>query len=443
MRPAHDAGAGTGAGAGHGKLLLCGEHAVVHGHPAIALAVDRGTRVAIRAQPGPTVIDSPHADARVREALLTVVPAEGWSIGVRTDLPVGRGMGSSAALAVALVRAHADLDRDPIDADEAYRRAMPIERAFHGNPSGVDVAVAARGGTLWFRRGDPPERTSLPAPPWSVVVLDSGTAGDTAALVAAVAARRPQIDPVLDRIGELVAAARDVLDDPAAIGALIDENHAHLREIGVSTDALDALVALARRAGAHGAKLAGAGGGRRGDGGGRRARSDAARGRGGGRRGVRGEPCPPDAGSNGLGRVRRACARAQTLPSCNGAGIAPVPVMLRRGPGPQGLSGCVSFRVISVAGGRSGSKRLVGAVARSSCDQRGRLAKKMRSGACSGAVVRSSSRPRWKPLISSHHPTAPLPARSSYVDPPDRTMSVRRPRTRRFDPDLPPATETT
>jgi mevalonate kinase len=245
-------------GHGNGKLLLCGEHAVVHGFPAIAFAVDRGTIVHLSSRPGPTRIGSPHADHRLVAALRGVLPEEGLDVDVETDLPVGRGMGSSAALAVALVRARDGADLGP---DVVYDRAMPIERAFHGNPSGVDVAVSARGGCLWFRRGDPPVREPLRPGDWSIAVLDSGTAGDTAALVAGVAARRPGIDADLERIGGLVHEARAVLDDPVALGPLLTENHELLRRIGVSTPVLDDLVGFALGAGALGAKLAGAGGG--------------------------------------------------------------------------------------------------------------------------------------------------------------------------------------
>lgn len=136
----------TASGTGRGKLLLCGEHAVVYGHPAIAFAVDRRTTVTLTERPGPTEICSVHADERLLAALAGVVEPEGLRVEVSTDLPVGRGMGSSAALAVALVRARAALAGEAPDPDEVYERAMPIERAFHGNPSGVDVAVSARGG---------------------------------------------------------------------------------------------------------------------------------------------------------------------------------------------------------------------------------------------------------------------------------------------------------
>ncbi len=135
---------------------------------------------------------------------------------------------------------------------------------FHGTPSGLDHTVSARGGALWYRREDGELQVqALALPALRLVVLDSGVAGNTASLVAGVRARRPGVDPLLARIGALVGELRQalLLEDLAASGALIDENHALLQQIGVSSPALDALVSLARAAGALGAKLAGAGGG--------------------------------------------------------------------------------------------------------------------------------------------------------------------------------------
>ena len=248
-------------GQGHGKLILCGEHAVVYGHPAVAFAVDLATSVTLEARPGPTAIDGAAADARLTEALRLVLPAEGFCVRVASSVPVGRGMGSSAALAVALVRARAALDGTTLDDDATYAAAMPCERVFHGNPSGLDVAVSVRGGCLRFTRGVPPTLEPLAPGPWQVVVLDTGVAGDTAALVAGVASRRPAIDPHIEAIGALVDRCCGALGSPARLGPLLTENHRLLQAIGVSTPALDELVHLALDAGALGAKLAGAGGG--------------------------------------------------------------------------------------------------------------------------------------------------------------------------------------
>lgn len=254
--------AAAATGRGHGKLILCGEHAVVYGHPALALAIDRGTTVRLVERPGPTLpTDDTIDDPRLVTALRAVLPPEGLGVEIRTDLPVGRGMGSSAALAVALVRAEAARLGESLGDHDVFRRAFAVERVFHGNPSGVDQAVSARGGLLRYRRGPPPTFEALPCPKWRLVVLDSGVAGDTSALVAGVASRRPAVDADLDRIGALADRAAGVLDDPERLGPLLVENHALLRAIGVSTPALDALVELALAAGAWGAKLAGAGGG--------------------------------------------------------------------------------------------------------------------------------------------------------------------------------------
>jgi mevalonate kinase len=97
--------------------------------------------------------------------------------------------------------------------------------------------------------------------PISAVVLNTGVAGDTAQLVAGVNARRPGNEHLLQRLGQLVEERAPHLDDTAALGEAMNEAHGLLTELGVSTTLLDELVVLARRHGALGAKLSGAGGG--------------------------------------------------------------------------------------------------------------------------------------------------------------------------------------
>jgi mevalonate kinase len=251
----------TWEGTGHGKLILCGEHAVVYGFPALAVAVDRSTKARIGSCAGPTRVNSKFGDARLEEAIREILPGEGWEVELTTDLPVGRGMGSSASLAAAVVRADAARRNTGESLRELYERAFKIERHFHGNPSGIDHAVALHGGLIRFRRAAALEMKHLTPPDWPIVVLDSGQSSNTARMVGAVAARRPGCDPVLEKIGALVERAENVLHDVDAFGALLTENHFLLRDLGVSTDMLDTLVELALRCGATGAKLAGAGGG--------------------------------------------------------------------------------------------------------------------------------------------------------------------------------------
>lgn len=243
-----------------GKLILLGEHAVVYGHRAIAVAVSLGTTVRLRRHAGPTTLASGSMDdPRMQLALACALPPQGLSVEIESELPMGRGMGSSAAFTVALLRARGALEGRTPSFEELYRDGFALERAFHGNPSGLDHTVSALGGALLYRRGEPPQRLQMPQT--AVVVLDSGTSGNTAEMVAGVAARRPAVDADLAALGLLVERSLGVLDQPEALGALMNEAQAGLSRIGVSTPALDRLVDLALQAGAFGAKLAGAGGG--------------------------------------------------------------------------------------------------------------------------------------------------------------------------------------
>lgn len=271
-------------GAAPGKLILAGEHAVVYGHRAVAAAVTLGTTVELRYRPGPSGIDAADIDdGRLWPALQSVLPeawrAAGLGLTIRTTLPVGCGMGSSAALAVAVIRAVAALEGRRADFAECYDKGFVIERAFHGTPSGIDHTVSSMGGVLCYRRGTAqagaqagaqaaPQVERLPPPPLAWIVLDTGRpARTTAEMVAGVRARQPTA--ALDAIGALVerlvarlrAAGPVGPEQIAEIGAMLDGNHRLLQEIGVSTDRLDAACGAIRAAGAAGAKLAGAGGG--------------------------------------------------------------------------------------------------------------------------------------------------------------------------------------
>lgn len=252
-------------GSAPGKIILLGEHSVVYGYPAVAAAVDLRTTVQLVRREGPTALDQPWVeDPRLLDALHAVLPRHGVGVTIQSELPVGKGMGSSAALAVALGRAWAALCGKPPSSEAITRDAWAVERVFHGSPSGIDHTVSLSGGAVVYRKTDTgAEFTKLVLAPLPLVVIDSGTAGDTAALVAGVLARRPGVDPILAEIGSLVEATIPTLGDPdlTELGRTMSENHRLLKCLGVSTPSLDKIVDLAMGAGAQGAKLAGAGGG--------------------------------------------------------------------------------------------------------------------------------------------------------------------------------------
>jgi mevalonate kinase len=151
---------------------------------------------------------------------------------------------------------------------------MAWERVFHGNPSGVDAAVSASGGCVYFRRNDP---GAAPAPPSIEPVLvkgglvlaigSTGVPSSTKTMVDGVARlreRRPEIaQKSFEGIRALVQNARLAIEagDKFALGRLMDLNQMILSGLFVSSEEIERMCSLARDKGAFGAKLTGAGGG--------------------------------------------------------------------------------------------------------------------------------------------------------------------------------------
>jgi mevalonate kinase len=264
---------------GFGKIILLGEHAVVYGYPALAAALDRGVTIAPVATPagGPlrlelrvwnvaVVAGDDHPVARSLAAIADELGAGRPPLSLIGDaqIPPGAGLGSSAALAVAVARAVLTHLQRPLDLGLLTRAAGASEALVHGRPSGVDVALAIAGGVGVFRR-----TTGLVpltrVPPLRVLVGPSGAPRSTAAMIDQVAqATGGQPDDArLRELGALTdtAAAALIAGDRAGLGAAMNRAQGLLADLGVSTPALDALCEAARAAGADGAKLTGAGGG--------------------------------------------------------------------------------------------------------------------------------------------------------------------------------------
>lgn len=266
-------------GFGHGKVLLFGEHAVVHGSAALGAGLSSG--VLARATPAGSwslrcrawnlevSLEQPHRVAGCLEILQREWPSQPLAFELDASIPAGAGMGSSAAMAVALLRAtrafHAVTDDEM---DHLWPLAMDMERVFHGNPSGLDHTAAITGQVFEFRRGTPPQvRVLSLSTPIDLVIGLAAAGADTGRMVAGFTGRLQRRGPVgaavLATIESIVHQATTALQvaDLTALGELMLMNHGLLAAMGVSTAALDAACHTAMESGAIGAKLTGAGGG--------------------------------------------------------------------------------------------------------------------------------------------------------------------------------------
>lgn len=261
-----------------GKVLLVGEHAVVHGAPAIALGLGSGARVEVsrsdesvlelgaeRYPLGSGAGDAAPVAARAFAALLEALGASSVAARATLDIPAGAGLGASAALGVALARACAALSGSGEPGDIA-RAALAWENVFHGDASGVDTAAAEHGGCIWFTRQEGATKLDVGGV-LRVVVAQVEPGASTRRMVEAVAAQQ-RAEPALfaEHIADITALAHEArgvitAGDWPKLGQLMNANHVHLQALGVSTPGLDGARAAALLAGAFGAKLTGAGGG--------------------------------------------------------------------------------------------------------------------------------------------------------------------------------------
>jgi mevalonate kinase len=282
-----------------GKVYLFGEHAVVYGEPAVPCAVGRRARVTaerrdddrIRVEASDLSLDGfaityggdlDEADVNVATDLVEAAtgyvdgavdqardaadaPDAGFTVTIESEIPLGAGLGSSAAVVVAGIDAAARELGVELSPEELADRAYQVEHEVQeGQASRADTFCSAMGGAVRVEGDDCRKIPDAPELPF-VVGYDGG-AGNTGELVANVRDLRDQYRFAADTvaaIGDIVRTGEQALldDDVEEVGRLMNFNHGLLSALGVSSRSLDTMVWAARDAGATGAKLTGAGGG--------------------------------------------------------------------------------------------------------------------------------------------------------------------------------------
>ena len=274
-----------------GKVILFGEHSVVYGQPAIAVPVTQvQAKAIITARPdrpagwvdlaapniglAASLNDLPEdhpisfvVERVFQETAISRPPA--MTIRITSTIPIAAGLGSGAAVSVAIIRALSGFLGQPLPDDRVSDLAYEVEELHHGTPSGIDNTVITYVMPVHFKRasedGSQQVETFDVAEPFTIIIGDSGIPSPTAITVADVRLARKAdpktFDDIFKKIGEIVVHGKRAIEhgDNDTLGTLMDQNHAMLVKMGVSSPELDSLVRAARHAGALGAKLSGAG----------------------------------------------------------------------------------------------------------------------------------------------------------------------------------------
>ncbi len=269
-----------------GKIILCGEHAVVYNRPAIALPVTQvQAKTMVMAnpagQPGQVEIDAPLIDLKtnleslseehplalairgVQTALhIPILPA--CRMRITSTIPIASGLGSGAAVSVSIARALSAFCGHPLSDEQVSAIAFRVDQAYHGTPSGIDNTVITYAQPVFYLKDRPFERLEMNHP-HTFIIGDSGISSPTHLVVGDVR-RRWTADPtayeaIFERIGAIAWRVRECLatGDQTGLGAAMSANHALLQQLDVSCPELDRLVDAAMAAGAAGAKLSGGG----------------------------------------------------------------------------------------------------------------------------------------------------------------------------------------
>lgn len=263
----------------HSKLILLGEHAVVYGKPAIAIPFPLEVAATVERREGAlalacTYYTGPIDSAPIKLQGIAVCiketlkhlkrPLKGLLIQLHSEIPLGRGLGSSAAIAISIVRGLFAFFKETLSQKTLTSLVQISEIYAHGNPSGIDIAAASSEVPIWFQKQKEvaPLKVGIPL---HLVVADSGLVSDTLTAVQHVkmnyTLEHEKTRKTIYQIERIARAGKLAISEGNVhlLGRLLNMNHEMLKMLGVSDDLLNQLVEAARNAGAFGAKLTGGG----------------------------------------------------------------------------------------------------------------------------------------------------------------------------------------
>lgn len=270
----------TAVGTAIGKIILIGEHSVVYGEPALAIPFPTTKiKTTIQRKDGPVKLNcffyegllynAPERLFGLTSVIKQVVDSfneklENLSVNIESSIPPERGMGSSAAVAVATIRGLYNFFNKPLTNEDLLKWTNISEKIVHGNPSGLDAAIIVGEKPLYYIKGKEffPFSFKLDA---YLIVADTGQLGQTQEAVSSVRnlmeSNPRKGEPLIKELGTLANEAKGFmeLNDKVRLGGAMTRAHFLLDKLSVSNKQLNQLVSIALENNALGAKLTGGG----------------------------------------------------------------------------------------------------------------------------------------------------------------------------------------
>ncbi|MDU0423151.1 mevalonate kinase [Staphylococcus haemolyticus] len=266
-----------GYGESNGKIILIGEHAVTFGEPAIAIpftsgkvkvlieSLEKGNYSAIQSDvyDGPLYDAPEHLKSLIGHFVENKKVEEPLLIKIQANLPPSRGLGSSAAVAVAFIRASYDYLGLPLTDKELLENADWAERIAHGKPSGIDTKTIVTNQPVWYQKGEVEILKTLDLDGY-MVVIDTGVKGSTKQAVEDVhqlCDNDKNYMQVVKHIGYLVYSASEAIEHHSfdQLATIFNQCQDDLRTLTVSHDKIEMFLRLGEENGSVAGKLTGGG----------------------------------------------------------------------------------------------------------------------------------------------------------------------------------------